>query len=88
MHPSSAPFQAMSYLALTVSSGNCKNKIILKILLILPAPLCPVKFTIVRSVAYFTGVAPVDGTGVKEEEEGAKSGEGGVVLFGCRRVEF
>jgi len=30
-----------------------------------PAPLCPVKFTVVRGNAHFTGVAPGDGTGVE-----------------------
>jgi len=29
----------------------------------LPAPLCPVKFTVVKDNAHFTGVAPADGTG-------------------------
>jgi hypothetical protein len=38
-----------------------------------PAPLCPVKFTIVKSNAHFTGVAPEDGTGVKFFEEKERS---------------
>jgi four helix bundle protein len=29
-----------------------------------PAPLCPVKFTVVKGNAHFTGVAPADGTGI------------------------
>jgi len=54
--------------------------LILKILFILlaqhapPAPLCPVKFTIVKGKAHFTGVAPADGTGVSPEDHtGVKS---------------
>jgi len=34
-----------------------------------PAPLCPVKFMPMRSIAHFTGVAPADGTGVNNVPE-------------------
>ena len=50
-------------------------------------PLCPVKFMHMRSVAYFTGVAPEDGTGISKKTSTANLFRGKILTDFLRYEE-